>query len=208
MYTAEELRNLTEKPRINDISLNILQDYYKMYLMPFIYNYEVQDGTAKQTVELMFDKENFCHLLGIESIVKNNVRMNELQNYKGLRGWQNIEDEAIDFSSLKSINKKKFQSVKAKYVFFYAIPNILESPIAVRFNPEDVDPPVRIQSEILFYNKIDNAVVHLGIDRENGERWYYPRTFFVEKLKDDNIDIYIENQQKIETKKINRTILL
>jgi hypothetical protein len=31
LYKAEELRNLDIKPKINDISLNILQDYYKIF---------------------------------------------------------------------------------------------------------------------------------------------------------------------------------
>ena len=34
MYTALELRTLNIKPRINDISLKILSEYYQMFLAP------------------------------------------------------------------------------------------------------------------------------------------------------------------------------
>lgn len=36
MYTAEELQNLQIKPRINDITLKVLADYYAYFLNPFI----------------------------------------------------------------------------------------------------------------------------------------------------------------------------
>lgn len=45
--------------------------YYEYYLNPFIYHYNVTypDGTTED-LELRFDHENFCHLFGMESIVK------------------------------------------------------------------------------------------------------------------------------------------
>lgn len=123
MYRPEELLNIVEKPRINDISLEVLQQFYTMFLRPFVYCYEITDGDIKSRVELAFDKDKFCHLLGVETVAK-------------------------------------------------------------------------------------NVVVHLGIDKAGNERCYYPRSFFVEKLKDDNIDIYTVNQQSIRAEKIDRMILL
>ena len=49
MYKAEELRGLKLKPRINDIDLRTLQDYYSKFLNPFIYQYDVvEDKKQKQ----------------------------------------------------------------------------------------------------------------------------------------------------------------
>ena len=39
MYSCEDLFNLKQKPRINDISLKLLSEYYKKYLMPFKFRY-------------------------------------------------------------------------------------------------------------------------------------------------------------------------
>ena len=39
MFRAEELCGLSIKPKINDIDLNVLQDYYRKFLNPFVYQY-------------------------------------------------------------------------------------------------------------------------------------------------------------------------
>lgn len=36
MYTALDLKELEIKPKINDISLRVLAEYYEMFLYPFI----------------------------------------------------------------------------------------------------------------------------------------------------------------------------
>ncbi|WP_158701657.1 PBECR4 domain-containing protein [Lentibacillus sp. Marseille-P4043] len=38
-------------------------------MCPYIFKYEIKDGTNNRKIELRFDEENFCHLLGLESIV-------------------------------------------------------------------------------------------------------------------------------------------
>ena len=37
MYKAVELKELTMKPRINDITLEVLREYYEIFLSPFTY---------------------------------------------------------------------------------------------------------------------------------------------------------------------------
>ena len=51
MYTALELRTLNIKPRINDISLKILSEYYQMFLAPFIYNYHIVSKTEEKDIK-------------------------------------------------------------------------------------------------------------------------------------------------------------
>ena len=88
------------------------------------------------------------------------------------------------------------------------MPEIIENPIAVNFKNEDVNPPTRIDCDILFYTKDENAVIHLGIKNDEKLGYYIPKTFFVEKLGDDGIDMYTDRQKKIEATKTNRIILL
>lgn len=208
LYKAEELKDLAVKPKINDITLTVLQEYYQMFLMPFVYTYYVAVGEDVREFKLRFDNDKFCHLLGIESIAKYHVKIKDLCNYRGTSGWNNIQSGSIDFKHLKSLNKSKFQSVKAKFVYFYLIPELIEEPLAVLFDGDKVNPPVSIECEMLFYSTYDNAVIHLGIDVDD-EGIYFPRTFFIEKLGNANVDdIYTVNQTKIEVVKERRTILL
>lgn len=208
LYKAEELKNISIKPKINDISLAVLQEYYQMYLMPFVYTYYVAVDDDVREFKLRFDSDKFCHLLGIESIAKYHVKMKDLYNYRGANGWKNIQNGSINFKHLKSLNKSKFQSVKAKFVYFYLIPELIEEPLAVLFDGNKVNPPVSIECEMLFYSTYDNAVIHLGIDVDD-EGIYFPRTFFVEKLGNAKVDdVYTVNQTKIEVVKDRRTILL
>lgn len=208
MYKAEELRGLKLKPRINDIDLRTLQDYYSKFLNPFIYQYDVVEDKKQKTIQLRFDEENFCHLLGIESIVKYSVSRKELHNYKGQAGWNFIKNAGIGLNDLKKMNKNKFKSMKAKFVYFYLMADIIEKPVAVNFKNEAVKPPTRIDCDILFYTKEENAVVHLGIKKDEVLGYYIPKTFFVEKMGEDGGDIYIDKQKKIEVIKKNRIIML
>ena len=208
LYKAEELKDLAIKPKINDISLAVLQNYYEIFLMPFIYTYYVAVDDDVREFKLRFDSDKFCHLLGIESIARNHVKYRDLNKYRGKKGWDGIKNGNIDFKHLKMLNKNMFQSVKAKFVFFYLIPNLIEEPLAVLFDGNKVNPPVQIKSEMLFYSTFNNAVIHLGIDKDEDEI-YFPRTFFVEKLGNANLkDIYTVNQKKIEVVKEKRTILI
>ena len=83
MFSWDELKELTIKPKINDISLDCLSQYYQNYLYPFIYEYNISaDSREKKTLKLSFEKKNFCHLLGIESIARG---MLATKNFKHIK---------------------------------------------------------------------------------------------------------------------------
>ena len=209
MYSAIELKQLTIKPKINDISLEVLREFYEMFLYPFIYTYTITGKGPNKEVAIRFNAQNFCHLLGIETIAKKAIKNSELYNYRGEKGWNNIKNGVIDIKHLKILNKKKFLSVKAKYVYFYLIPSLLDNPLAVNYDKSKVMPPTNIDCELLFYSTYDNAVIHLGIEKEKDGKFYFPRTFFVEKLRTpSDKNIYIDKQEQIMVKKENRIITL
>lgn len=209
MYSAVELKELTIKPKINDISLEVLREFYEIFLYPFIYTYTITQNDESKKIAVRFNTKNFCHLLGVETIAKKAVKFSELHNYRGEDGWNNVKSGAIDIKYLKTLNKKKFLSVKAKYVYFYLIPSLLETPLAVNYDKSKVMPPTNIDCELLFYSTYDNVVIHLGLEKEDNEDFYFPRTFFVEKLSDPNgKDIYIDNQEQIVVTKENRIIMI
>ena len=82
MYKAEELCGLLIKPKINDIDLDVLQDYYRKFLNPFIYQYDITENEKQSSIQLRFDEANFCHLLGIESIVKYSVPKKKTMSFR------------------------------------------------------------------------------------------------------------------------------
>ena len=99
--------------------------------------------------------------------------------------------------------------MKAKYVYFYLLPNLIEHPMAVSYDKRSVGTATNIECEILFFSKVegDNAIIHLGLEKSNAN-YYIPRTFFVEKVADISEDIYINQQIEIEVNVQSRTILL
>ena len=208
MYKAEELCGLSIKPKINDIDLIVLQDYYRKFLNPFIYQYDITDGEKQSSIQLRFDEDNFCHLLGIEAIVKYSISKKDIHNYRGQGGWNFIQSTGLCFNDLKKMNKSKFKSIKAKFVYFYLMPEIIENPVAVNFENTKVDIPTKIDCDILFYTKNENAIVHLGIKEDKTLGYYIPKTFFVEKIGIDGVDVYIDKQKKIIATKKNRIIML
>ena len=210
MYAWNELQDLSVKPRINDISLQTLQTYYDNTLYPFFFHYHIQETSAeRKSIELRFNRENFCHLLGIEKIMRNSTSAANISNYKGLRGWENIKNGQYDIPDLRRANRRRFASAKAKYVYFYLIPKLIQDPRAVLFENTRAEGNVSIESEILFYSNVENdrAIIHLGIDKTDNE-YYIPRTFFVEKVDSFENDGYIRNQAPISVTVEDRTITL
>ncbi len=73
------------------------------------------------------------------------------------------------------MSKSKFKSIRAKFVYFYLIPDIIENLVAINFE-KNVDTPTKIDCDIWFYTQNKNAIVHLGIKKEdnsNQEKYSY-----------------------------------
>ncbi len=209
MYSCIDLNKLTTNPRINDISLDLLREYYETFLYPFEYHYIIKDNERQYDIELRFDKENLSHLLGLESIAKYNLNTDELKMIKGIQGWNNIKNGSITMAFLKSINKKRFKSGKDKMVFFYLVPKLIKSPKAIYFDNSKVDPPTKIQCRILFFNDFDKSILHLGIEPNNENTYYIPRTLLIERITDTNDGTkYIKDQQRIELKIKDKVIMI
>lgn len=200
ILTCQQLFEVNENPKINIISLQLLQEYYETFLSPYIYRYEIIDESKeepeKKVIELRFDEENFCHLFGIESIVRRSVR--NVGFYKGRAGWDNVKNGNIKFSDLKAKNLNGFKSNKARFVFFYLVPRLVEQPMGLLFDPEKVSGDTKVDCELLFFNQFDKAFVHIGIKKDDNLGYYIPKTFLIEKITDQSEGKkYIDNQQKI-----------
>lgn len=212
--SIKDLYDLENNPKINDLSLILLAEFYKEYLNRYCFQYRITDQTGEDkkeyTIDLRFDLENFCHLLGVEKTVKHVKNDVEILQYKGKMGWDNIENSKITLASLrKSTTKGNFNKNKDKYVFFYKLPKLAEAPKAVLFNKEKVlGNPTNIDCEFLFYDQYHNATIHLGIVYDEELSYYVPKTFFVERITASKDGLrFVGNQQVITVRKIDKTAL-
>lgn len=211
ILTCKELFETKQQPRINELSLDLLREYYETHLHPYIFKFEIKDDVknTSETFELRFDQENFCHLLGIESIVKRTVNKEDITNYRGQAGWDNVANGTLNFSVLKQKKtKSQFKSKKEKYIFFYLIPRLIDAPKAVLYDATLVEGSTTIDCEILFYDNMKdaNSYVHLGIKYDEKLGYHIAKTFFVERNKVDALgDKYIVNQKEILVSKLDRT---
>lgn len=209
ILSCEQLFNSTQNPRINMITLDLLREYYETFLIPFNYKYEISNEATindKREFELRFEQENFCHLFGLESIVSKNVR--NINLYKGQVGWDNIKKGIITFKDLKSKNQFGFNDNKARFVFFYLLPKLVESPQAVLFDPTKVLSHTKIDCEILFYDEYEKANIHIGIKKDEELGYYIPKTFLIKKINDKSDGLrFIKDQQKITVSKIIKELV-
>ncbi|MFF3925489.1 PBECR4 domain-containing protein [Paenibacillus lactis] len=125
MLDVTALSTLSTKPRIDQISLELLRQYYERNLEPNIFIFELDNGII---VNLDFNKEHLCHLLGIEKMARGAVKYKERYNYFGIAGYNNIRNGIITIQHLKDLNKGRFNFIKDKLIFFYLLPYIVDSP--------------------------------------------------------------------------------
>ena len=72
---------------------------YEQELCDKVFKYELNN---KFLIDLVFLKENFCHLLGLQHLYKNDNR------YLGISGYQLIVNEEITIKSMKNHNEKGY----------------------------------------------------------------------------------------------------
>lgn len=202
--SVQDLHALTGKPRIDQINLKLLLDYYMAYLFPYQFTYCLEDASI---LHLDFNKENFCHLVGTESIVKKAIKDRAVHaRYKGMSGFNGILNGEITFEDLKKKNKGGFNSVKSKLVNFHFIPKLLMSSTQFVYYTQPIN---NINCALLIFDVYQNAYIHLGIDKiEKGT--YVARTFLIEPITPKNPGTTFIDGQKgpisiVETKKVLKT---
>lgn len=179
MPTIEQLYTLEKKPKINEINLKLLLEYWIHYLQPFEIQYTIEDEDST-VISLRFPAKNFAHLLGTETIAQSGgVKNEDLKNYKGQSAYDSILANTLTFESLKSLNKSIFKSVKDKFLYFYQMPHLVEAANEI-INFTKV-PGSYIECELLIYNAMHGVYVHLGLEKESSGQFYIPRTFLIER---------------------------
>jgi hypothetical protein len=205
MLDVKALSSLTKKPRIDEISLELLRQYYERDLEPYIFIFELDNGIV---VNLAFNKEHLCHLLGIEKMAKGAVKYKERYKYFGHEGYNNIQNGTITIKHLKDLNKGRFNFIKDKLIFFYLLPYIVDSPeILLDFVTSEDDS--LIEAKLLAYMSTEEAYVHLGIDEDDESKRFFPKTYLIERINETSDGTkFIKGKSPfkvVQAQKISRT---
>lgn len=194
MHTISELYNLEEKPKIDEISLEILQQYSATYLEPYEFRFILNDE-ASTVINLRFPQASLPHLLGTETVAKNG-RVNRFK-FKGQRAYDRIKNGELTFETLKSIHKSTFKSLKDKLIYFYQIPHlVMSTEVIFKFTKVSGS---NIECELLIYTKMHGVIAHLGLEKEDSGIFYIARTFLIERNLGTK---YIDAQQEEDKKDI------
>lgn len=180
MLSVTDLLSLTAKPKEKDISLQVIQTFYKEHLCDRLFIFELDDP-QRPMIKLRFKEANLCHLLGIHHILKPTKKG---ASYAGRNGYNLLENGTITFESLKKTNKQGFKSKKNRMLYFPFVYQVLQNPTAIIFSSDNLT--TRIDLDIILYNHLDNTYLHLGLDKDHNSDFYYPKSFY-DRKKDDHI---------------------
>ncbi|MGZ4111816.1 MAG: PBECR4 domain-containing protein [Tumebacillaceae bacterium] len=180
MLTIDDLLTLQRMPRESDISLELFQQFYKLYLCDQIFIFELEDG---KEIKLQFEEDNLCHLLGIHHILKH-------RRYKGQSGYELIVDGTVTIQFLKQQNKIGYQSKKHRLLYFPFVYQMILTPLLVEYSGTGMQSSMDF--ELIIYNSVDRKYLHLGLRKDRDSDFYYPVSFF-----EDSRDRYVSGQKLI-----------
>lgn len=169
MLSVSDLINIQYIPKISDISLSLLVDFYEQYLCKRIFIFELADG---QKLKLFFkDTSEIFHVSGIDHIYEN-VPMD------GTHFVDGIKNNAIDFTVLENINKAAYTDYIDRIRSFACIDTVLKNCEYLWF-PDGKIPDSTIKVKYLLLKGLDDKNLHLGIDTYKEGRPYFSKTLLV-----------------------------
>ena len=174
--------------------LQELQQYYEHNLSDRIFRYSLANGT---TLDVIFYREAFCHLLGIQHITQN-------RRFIGKSGYDRIRAGKLTIDVLKGMNRAGFTKVKKRMEYFPLIGHLLKEGAVFRFYPERTSNS-RIQATFLIHENNRDLYLHLFLARESPKsNIYAPISYIVLTERNDNPTLYISRQEhkKIATVEI------
>lgn len=151
------LMSLFNMEKYMKYDLLVLQKFYIENLSNHSFVFETSVGK----IVIKFDKANFCHLLGLHYFNK---------NYKGIKGWNDIEQKNITHSKLKQIDKNKYENTfKIRSDVLYKANDILKQCKRIKIFKNIYDTP--FQCDFLLY--------------QHSERKYYVITTFIDSITNE-----------------------
>lgn len=200
MYSKEQLKVLDKIPKVQEISLKIIQEFYSEYLTNRIYTYRLRPHKSKEEFEIQvrFFTENLPHLLGIQKVVPSS---SNTYLYQGKDGYEGILNGSITIEKLINIDEQRprservFPQIESRITGFYLVPKLMEECEMVKFSALRVRGNCNIKSDFMLYKRELGVKLHLGVIQEKGKTIYVPETFMVKSERARDVDRLTEGQQ-------------
>lgn len=189
MYKLEDMPNLDKLPDVNQISLQLLQDFYENYVIGYLYKYKLKGDIE---LNIRFYREDFCHLLGIHKVVPQNMK----GRYVGKNGYEKIKSGELTIANLKSMNEKEFNNIKLRMSAFFFVYKLMRDADIVKFFNKRVKGNCNLRSEFILYDEQSGYKLHLGVLKEQPDKdKYSPETYIVKRCSKKDKNYYTDGQQ-------------
>lgn len=190
--TAIDLCSITTKPKMNEFTFETLLEFYEENLCNRLFIYHLGEP-ANKVIKLRFEEKRLCHLLGFQHIFKG---LKNATDYVGQSGYDLLQKQEVTFDTFKDKGlKMKFKDKKNRILYFPFVHQILLNPTAIIFSNENLS--TNIETEFFFYRLQDKCYLHLGVDSDGQNPYYFPKTF-VERTNRD----FIEGQITVPVLKV------
>ena len=178
-YTKEELKNSSILFG-NRLTTRVLEDFYIDNLIPNTYIYLLNNG---EIIHLLFENDQFCHLLGFSYF-----------GYNGASGWNLLNKRNIRISNLNNIKNHKREEIRITN--FPKILKILDNPTMYIYKNTDM----RYKADYFAVWDDGRRYYKLGIGTGyNGVN--YGETFQVSLMESkDNKEIDLKNLVEVKSK--------
>lgn len=179
------------------VNLQELQKKYESELCDRSFVFELENN---KNIEIVFFREQFCHLLGIQYIFEHDRR------FIGRQGYNKILNGDITSESLQKHNSKQFSFIKERLQNFNKIKNIVTTGELIKFYPERAKPKTKIAADFIIFQNEEAHILHLFLRQERqNSNVYAPVSFVIKSLNDKSKHQFIDNQEY--KKIIKRTII-
>lgn len=178
-----------------------LQELLKIYtdtLCNKTFEFEIENG---KNIRIVFFKESMCHLMGIHYVFGRD------KHFLGAKGYKKIENGEMTEQSLKAHNRKGYNYIKNRLIYFDEIIDIIEKGEIYKFTSND-ERSSRIKANIIL-NK-DNIAYELNlfIIKDSGEdvEVFTPTSFFPLFQKDKDYKKFVKNKVPLKNVKLKTNI--
>lgn len=169
MLSVQDLIDINYIPDENDISLQLLVDFYEQYLCKRIFIFKLKNN---KIVKLFFrDPSEIFHISGIDHIY-DDVPMD------GKRFLQGIKNGNIDLTAVEKVNSPAYKDYITRICSMACIDTIIKK-CEYLWYPDGKIPDSTIQVKYLLLKGLDGKNLHLGIDTYKENRPYFSRTLLV-----------------------------
>lgn len=191
----EQFLNATKKVSRNKIDLKLFYSFYRDYVCPYKYTYTLETG---EIIELIFEKNNFPHLIGLHKFEK----VASIDKAEDILAG--IWEESITAQILKKTENHIYTNPLTidRLMFFPTIQTLLDTSKTIIVFDATKCIPTEADADFFIYSEEINVVVFLSIREKNSKDNIIkccPVSFLV-----DRIDKFQKNKQKhikIETLK-------